>query len=245
MLCMLVAAIDKTETEGKRMKKHVGLCVLILSLLAGCSDMSTVDKQSTISAAAGGAVGAGVAAFTGSPYMAAAILIPVGATVGYYVPKVASQTQAIEAAGGVVLRIGDYLTIVLPVDQVFDTGTAHFLQTTDALIAESADIIHDAPDSLVLVTAHSDNIGSSLSSAKLTRTQAMRVALALWESRRIDTKTFGRFQFVGMGDTQPIADNTTSKGQALNRRIEITIYPKTMAASVDKAMAGQVIEAIS
>lgn len=226
------------------MIKRIGLCLLMISLLSACSDMSTEEQHSTMGAVAGGAVGAGVAAFTGSPYMAAAILVPVGAAVGYYVPKVMNQTQAIDTAGGAVFQVGDYVTIVLPVDRVFDTGTANFLQTADALIDESADIIHDSPDSLVLVTAHSDNIGSGLSSAKLTRKQAMRVALALWESRRIDTKTFERFQFIGMGDTQPIADNASSRGQALNRRIQITIYPKTMEKSVDEVLVGQPVETV-
>lgn len=142
--------------------------------------------------------------------------------------NIISPTKAIDAKGGVVFQEGDYVTIVLPLDQVFETGTANFLQSADALINESAKIIDRSPDSLVLVAAHSDDVGSGLSNAKLTRKQAMRMALALWESRQIDTQTFDRFQFVGMGDTKPIANSTTSKGQALNRRIQITIYPKAM-----------------
>ncbi len=223
------------------MKKIVWI---VACLLTACSTQQQIDssesrKQSMIGAVAGGAVGAGAATLTGSPMMAAVVLVPVGAAIGYYIPKINSETQAINAAGGAVYQAGDYVTIVLPADRLFDPGTADYIPGAEAaLIHESAEVISDFPDSEVLVTGHTDDVGSALSQAKLSRQQAKRIALSLWESPNIDKKTFQRIEFIGMGNVKPIANSGDVRAQALNRRIQITIYPKKMAAQVDEAVKG-------
>lgn len=201
-------------------------------------DSPKVQKDSMIGAVAGGAVGAGVAAFTANPYLMAAILVPTGASIGYYVPKIKNDTHEIQSAGGEIFQIGDYVTIVIPSDKLFDIGTADYKPLASKLIKEAAMIIAGFPKSEVLVTGNTDNIGTPLYQAKLSRKQAQTIALSLWESNIINRQTFDRFQFAGMGNTKPIADENSVRGQMLNRRIQITIYPHKMSDKFDQAMQG-------
>lgn len=223
-------------------KLLVSLSMVVLVSLSACSSNSVESpqkqKESMIGAVAGGAVGAGVAAFTGNPYLMAAVLVPTGAAMGYYIPKIDDGSQAITSAGGEIFQIGDYVTIVIPSDKLFDIGTADYKPLASKLIQESAQIIAEFPDSRVLVTGNTDNIGTELYQAKLSRKQAQTLGVSLWGSDIINRKSFQRFQFAGMGSTKPIANPNSVNGQMLNRRIQITIYPAKLAAEFDKAMQG-------
>ena len=234
------------------MHKLLGSLILSMSLsLVACShNANTIaspqkQKDSMVGAVAGGAIGAGVAAFSANPYLMAAVLVPVGASIGYYIPKVNTGSEALHAAGGEIFQIGDYVTIVLPSDKLFDVGTTDYKLAASQLIKESAEIIAEFPKSRVLVTGNTDNIGTALSQAKLSRKQAQTIALSLWSSNIIDRQTFDRFQFAGMGNTKPIANETTVNGQKLNRRIQITIYPPKMQNQFDEALEDADIASVS
>lgn len=71
----------------------------------------------------------------------------------------------------------------------------------------------------VTITGHTDNDGEealnkrlSLHRARMVRDRAIALGLA---GERIEA--------IGMGAGEPIADNLTSKGKALNRRVEVHV----------------------
>ncbi len=142
-----------------------------------------------------------------------------------YFPLNKTLVSNIRAVGGEVYQSGSFVTIVIPADALFEPSTSVMLLNADKLIVDVAKIIVRFPHEQVIITAHTDNIGSEFSQAKLTRTQAQLFAIMLWQQDAIDLKTFQRFKYAGMADSQPITDDPSPHGQALNRRVQVTVYP--------------------
>ena len=67
------------------------------------------------------------------------------------------------------------------------------------------------------IEGHTDNVGSEDGNIKMSKLRAESV-LNYFVSRGIPQ---GRFEVVGLGSRQPVADNATPEGKAKNRRVEI------------------------
>lgn len=75
--------------------------------------------------------------------------------------------------------------------------------------------------STIEVLTYTDNVGSNLYNLRLSERRAEAVRQRLVENG-IDAS---RVTAVGMGETNPIADNSTDEGRARNRRVEFVISP--------------------
>lgn len=73
------------------------------------------------------------------------------------------------------------------------------------------------PTSRWRIKGHTDNVGSAAGNLKVSQMRAESV-LNYFVSRGIPK---GRFEVIGMGSREPIADNNTPLGRAKNRRVEI------------------------
>lgn len=72
---------------------------------------------------------------------------------------------------------------------------------------------------LLEINGHTDNIGDKTFNLELSRQRAQAVKAYL-ESKGIQST---RLTANGFGDTQPVSDNNTSTGRALNRRVEFKV----------------------
>lgn len=70
------------------------------------------------------------------------------------------------------------------------------------------------------LVGHTDDSGSNASNQKLSRARCQDVAAFLMKNHSFST---GDFIQKGMGETQPIASNSTQEGMAKNRRVEISL----------------------
>lgn len=152
-------------------------------------------------------------------------LWPSYAKAHFTLPLTASLVTNIRQAGGEVYQTGSFVTLVLPADTLFEPTTANLLPHGERLLLDVAKIIARFPEDNVIITMHTDSVGDSRFQANITRQQAQLVAIFLWQQDEIDLKTFQRFKYAGMGGTQPVTDNPSSLGAALNRRLQVTIYP--------------------
>lgn len=91
------------------------------------------------------------------------------------------------------------------------------------LTAESYPMLYDAakamlknPDMKIEIEGYTDNIGSESYNQKLSEKRANTVKNYL-TSKGIDA---GRITVSGKGESNPVADNNTADGRAMNRRIE-------------------------
>lgn len=177
-------------------------------------------------AAAGAAAGAIIGAATGSAGKGAIIGAAAGAAIGAGIGVYQDQQQAklrerLVNAGVQVQREGDNIHLIMPSDITFDTAQSDikgsFYQTLNAV----ADVLAEYKKTTVTVAGHADSRGSDSYNMDLSQQRALSVSNYLGSHGVIPA----RLRAVGYGETRPIGDNATSAGQALNRRVEITIDP--------------------
>lgn len=88
-----------------------------------------------------------------------------------------------------------------------------------ARVGAAARALRDHADVRVRVEGHTDAIGSDAYNLRLSERRAVTVHDAL-VAEGIDA---GRIEAVGLGKSQPIADNRTPEGRAQNRRVDIVV----------------------
>lgn len=85
---------------------------------------------------------------------------------------------------------------------------------------EIAGLLKDNPEIKLTIEAHADNIGTAERNIYWSERRAKAVA-DYFISKGIAAE---RITWKGYGDTRPIADNSTEKGRAMNRRVEMTVH---------------------
>ncbi|MEO0086143.1 MAG: OmpA family protein, partial [candidate division WOR-3 bacterium] len=98
-------------------------------------------------------------------------------------------------------------------------ATIRMPQSKEALDA-AAKILTDNPTIRVEIQGHTDNIGSDAYNQRLSEERAMSVVNQLVQNSGIAA---GRLTAIGYGESQPVADNSTEAGRALNRRVEFVV----------------------
>jgi outer membrane protein OmpA-like peptidoglycan-associated protein len=85
-----------------------------------------------------------------------------------------------------------------------------------------ADIQREYDKTTITVAGHTDSTGTESHNQQLSERRAAAVR-DIMLSRNVASN---RINIIGFGEAQPVADNSSKKGQQLNRRVEITINPK-------------------
>ncbi len=145
-----------------------------------------------------------------------------GAAIGDYMDKQQAELKKkLEGTGVDVTRDGDKITLNMPGDITFATNSdlvsANFHKTLD----DVAKVMVDYPSTYIDVTGHADSRGSDAYNLELSRKRAASVANYI-SAKGVAAQ---RLYVVGMGETQPIADNNTDAGRAKNRRVTIELRP--------------------
>jgi outer membrane protein OmpA-like peptidoglycan-associated protein len=168
----------------------------------------------------GGVTGGGRGAATG-----AAIGAAVGAGGGYLWSKNmqeqrAAMEQATQGTGVTVSQTSDnQLKLEIPSDISFDSGSYQIKSNLRPILDRFAVTLNQNPVTTVRIIGHTDNRGSdavnnplSVNRADATRDYLVTRGVAL-----------NRIAIDGRGSREPIADNSTAQGRAMNRRVEIFV----------------------
>ncbi|MBZ5715716.1 OmpA family protein [Nannocystis pusilla] len=105
---------------------------------------------------------------------------------------------------------------------LFASGKSELLPTAASRLTQVAEaLVAGDPDATFVVEGHTDSSGNEDFNQKLSeaRAQAVRDFLV---SRGVAAD---RIQARGVGEAQPVADNSSAEGRANNRRVEIIIPP--------------------
>lgn len=87
-------------------------------------------------------------------------------------------------------------------------------------IGKLAKVLKQYPHSQILLEGHTDSTGSSTYNQKLSKSRAGAVMKVLIDQFNINAS---RIHVTGMGESQPIATNSTDEGRARNRRVEAIV----------------------
>ena len=103
---------------------------------------------------------------------------------------------------------------------LFETGSARLLPESTPTLNDLVQALNQDPAMRVRIEGHTDNVGQADFNQRLSEDRARAVVEYLTTSGGIAA---GRLEAVGMGQTQPAADNTTPEGRQTNRRVEVAV----------------------
>ncbi len=215
------------------MKKLVTVAVSSAFLLAACtSDPFTGERKASNTAVGGGIgalVGAGIGALIASDSRQGALIgAGIGALTGVAIGSYQDRQEAalraqLQSTGVSVTRVGNDIILNMPSNVTFDVARSEIKSEFFPVLNSVSAVLREFNQSLVDVIGHTDSDGSDESNQQLSLERANSVTVYLL-GQQIDPR---RLYSVGLGETQPIASNSTKAGKAQNRRVEIKIVPLT------------------
>ena len=193
----------------------IGFSLILITAFAGCA---TPGKNTAIGGGAGAAVGAGVGAIAGG-WEGAAIGAIVGGVaggaIGNYLDKQQQELQQVAEAR----RTEDGILVDLRSSLLFSPDSAVVRPAVVDQIARLGDVLAKYPDDRIRIVGHTDATGSAAHDEELSLRRAEAVRSIL-ENRGVAPR---QILVEGAGAANPIGDNATPEGRALNRRVELHI----------------------
>ena len=220
-------------------KLIIAISAASIIALSGCETFDAYTGESkTSSTAKGAGIGAGIGAALAyvknrnkssadrkkAMLKAAGIGAIAGGGVGYYQDtQEAKLRQQLRSTGVSVERDGDNINLIMPSNITFASGGStlsnSFYEVMDSVVL----VIQEFDKTIIVSAGHTDSQGSDGSNQTLSERRAAAVAGYLLQKGVVEA----RIETIGFGEKQPVADNGTSAGRALNRRVEISLFPIT------------------
>ena len=113
----------------------------------------------------------------------------------------------------------DRLLVELSGHTLFESGSSSLRYEARQDVSRIASILLRYPETSILVMGHTDSVGESSYNQRLSEARAKAVADALMS----EGVPGYRLQWVGYGETMPVASNSTEAGRQRNRRVELEI----------------------
>ena len=145
-----------------------------------------------------------------------------GGGVGYYMDsQEARLRKQLRSTGVSVKRDGDNIDLIMPGNITFTSGgytmNDNFFEVMDSVVL----VVQEFDKTIIVSAGHTDSLGSDSSNKLLSQRRALAVARYLQQKGVVDA----RLETIGFGEKQPLATNGNSEGRALNRRVEISLFP--------------------
>ena len=207
----------------KQLRSTLALLLAAVVPMAGCASMSGTQKGAVIGGAAGAAAGAAIGKATGSTARGAIIGAAVGgvagAVIGRQMDKQGDELED-DLEGATVERYGEGLLITFESGLLFDFDSDVVNGNAQTNLSNLAHSLESYPGTEVLIVGHTDATGSDSYNQNLSQRRAA-AARAFLVSRGVPSD---RIRTEGLGESEPVATNATTEGQAQNRRVEVAIF---------------------
>lgn len=220
-----------------RSTKLILTLATVTVFVSGCKTLDAYTREektsgTTKGALIGAAAGAVVGLITGDDaverrqhaLIGAGIGALAGGSVGYYMDKQESKLRAeLEGSGVSVTRIGDNITLNMPGNVTFATDSSDLSPAFFNVLNSVGKVLEEYEQTVVEVAGHTDSTGSESYNQSLSERRANSVSSYLSAQGVIQQ----RLITLGMGESRPVADNSSNSGRQANRRVEITMVPLT------------------
>ena len=100
----------------------------------------------------------------------------------------------------------------------FDSGSDKIRPESTPTLKEIGTMLKEHADLKLTIEGHTDNVGNAQGNQDLSNRRAAAVKAFLVSAYGIDAS---RLESTGLGDTKPLAANTTAEGRQQNRRVEL------------------------
>lgn len=224
------------------MKKTSCMAILLSGclVLSGCGSLNNTAKGAMIGGGSGAALGALIGGIAGhgkgaaiGAAVGAAVGTGAGVLIGRKMDKAAEQAAQIE--GAEVEQVTDNNGLQA-VKVTFDSGI--LFTTSSSTLSASAksalskfanNVLIQNPDMDVAIYGYTDNTGWKNSTAEQSVQKNLELSQARAQSvsnylRECGT-TISQIKSVeGLGESNPVADNSTEAGRQENRRVEVYMY---------------------
>ena len=220
--------------------KIMSLVLCFALILSGCASMNNTTKGGLLGGGGGAALGAVVGGIIGKGKGAAigagigaAVGAGAGVLIGKKMDKAAAEAAAIE--GAQVEQVTDQnglqaVKVTFDSGILFGTGAATLSSSAKASLSKFAnDVLKQNADMDVDIFGYTDNQGWKNSTAE----QSKQKNLDLSQERAQSVSTYlmscgitsAQIKGVqGLGEENPVADNSTAAGRQENRRVEVYMY---------------------
>lgn len=223
------------------MNKRSGKIILAMTVMtvfvSGCETLDAYTREEQTSQTTKGAlIGAGIGAVVGlisgddaverrqHALIGAGLGALAGGAVGAYQDKQEAQLRAeLEGTGVSVHRDGDNITLNMPGNVTFATDSSDLSPAFFDVLNSVGKVLGEFDKTVVEVAGHTDSTGSDAYNQGLSERRAGSVATYLQGQGVIAQRVIR----VGMGESRPVADNSSAQGRQANRRVEITMVPVT------------------
>ncbi|MEM1175251.1 MAG: OmpA family protein [Pseudomonadota bacterium] len=211
--------------------------LLVAMTVSACKTLDAYTREEKTSSATRGAlIGAGIGAVVGlisgddaverrqRALIGAGVGALAGGSIGAYQDRQEAALRAeLEGTGVSVTRYGDNITLNMPGNVTFATDSSDLSPAFFEVLNSVGKVMSEFESTVVEVAGHTDSTGSDAYNQQLSQRRAQSVATYL-SSQGVNSQ---RLITVGMGESRPMADNSTASGRAANRRVEITMVPVT------------------
>jgi len=236
------------------MKRILALTTAASLLTFGCATTQQGGQTKTNKTVAGAAIGATVGAIVGAAtgpkhnkgkriLIGAAAGALIGGAIGYILDQQAkelgkdlgvkpvdntnpevkpSEPPINEKKPVAVVKEPNRVKVVMKDTVLFDFNSSELKPEAKQILMRVAKTLNENPDTVIVIVGYTDSTGNFDYNVKLSekRAEAVRKELVL---NGVDPTRIVTF---GCGPKHPIAPNDTEEGRALNRRVEILVYPK-------------------
>ena len=235
-----------------RKTKFMAIMLCVCMILSGCGSMNNTTKGGLLGGGGGAALGAVVGGLIGKGKGAAigagigaAVGAGAGVIIGNKMDKAAKEAAAIEGAQvEQVIDNNGLQAVKVTFDSgiLFGTGASALSSEAKASLSKFANnVLKQNPEMDVDIYGYTDNQGWKNSTVE----QSKQKNINLSQERAQSVSTYlmscgvagGQIQKVeGLGEENPIADNSTAAGRQENRRVEVYMYAS--AEMIKQAEAG-------
>jgi len=216
--------------------KPIVISALTAAMIGGCA--STGTSYTTDGIVGGAATGAAIGGLAGGTGRDAAIGAAIGAAagglIGYSLDQQAADIARSLGTGVnndplayldpeqdlIVSNNGQYVKIMFRDRMMFPTGSSKLTRSASYKVGKVGEILKQYPQTIVEVAGYTDKRGSYDYNMRLSEERAKSVADRLYA-----TGIQNHSYVTGCSYSKPLVPNTSEKNMALNRRVEVYLYP--------------------